>query len=243
MQIGVEVIGGFRSAFRRGRGAQDGVFGRLRAKRMLAVLGVLVFFAVQPIYFSPSELAAALKSPRYWIALGLLKLVGGALGLGLARVATGETDVTGLRRDLDRRQAFWAIGFWVLALPAIKFILTLSEPEPLQRPAEVLRDADQVFLRISMAFALIVATPLCEEIAFRGLIQQGIRRVSGAGPAIFLTSLIFMVVHEPRSIWPAVFVLSLVLGRIYERTRSIWPGVLVHAVHNALVFVLIVRSD
>jgi membrane protease YdiL (CAAX protease family) len=49
----------------------------------------------------------------------------------------------------------------------------------------------------------------------------------------------FSILHEPWSV-PLIFVLSLMLGYLYERTGTLWAPIAVHFVFNAVnvLFVL-----
>lgn len=94
---------------------------------------------------------------------------------------------------------------------------------------------------IILAFAVsaVVLAPIIEEIIFRGLLQTGLRHCTGVNHrwlVIAIASVLFTAIHlgvEPIAI-PGLFVLSLGLGYVYERTGSIWTSMLVHAAFNAL---------
>ena len=58
--------------------------------------------------------------------------------------------------------------------------------------------------------------------------------------AIVLTSLVFAFVHAPQ--WPApipLFVLALVIGKVYQRTGSLIAAVFMHATFNGLSMILL----
>jgi 2-polyprenyl-6-methoxyphenol hydroxylase-like FAD-dependent oxidoreductase len=90
-----------------------------------------------------------------------------------------------------------------------------------------------------------VAAPVYEEMLFRGHIQTIAGRlfhrwglgVNGGGAArwaaVVAASLMFALVHET---WmaPMIFVLSLGLGYVYERTGNLWASILVHAIFNTI---------
>lgn len=97
-----------------------------------------------------------------------------------------------------------------------------------------------------------VVTPIFEEVLFRGVMQtfwvgvfaQGLG-VAGEGRnsagsrwgAIVMTSALFALLHAGWSS-PAIFVLSLGLGYVYERTGRLWPVIVMHALFNALSITL-----
>jgi hypothetical protein len=55
---------------------------------------------------------------------------------------------------------------------------------------------------------------------------------------IILTSILFALLHEAWSI-PLIFLLSLVLGYLYERTGSLWTSILVHFGFNTVNLMLV----
>jgi membrane protease YdiL (CAAX protease family) len=75
---------------------------------------------------------------------------------------------------------------------------------------------------------------ICEEIAFRGLIQGGIRRTYGVKAAVIVTSLLFAFIHLSPWNFFALIAMGMFLGILREKTGSIWPGAVAHAVNNAI---------
>jgi membrane protease YdiL (CAAX protease family) len=51
--------------------------------------------------------------------------------------------------------------------------------------------------------------------------------------AILITSLAFALLHPAWS-WPAIFVLAIGLGYLYERTGNLWAPITVHLLFNSL---------
>ena len=94
---------------------------------------------------------------------------------------------------------------------------------------------------VTISILVILVTPCLEEFAYRGLLQQGFRKLgSGRLSAILLTSLMFVFMHVPNldsgsMVEPlvALLSLSLILGWLYERTGRLLTPILVHALFNA----------
>lgn len=78
-----------------------------------------------------------------------------------------------------------------------------------------------------------VIAPIFEELLFRGLILQTLRR-HGNVFAIVVTSLLFALMHGniPQAV--PVFFLSLVLCFAVIKTESLWTGVAIHFLNNAI---------
>jgi len=83
---------------------------------------------------------------------------------------------------------------------------------------------------------VVIAAPVTEEILYRGLLQETLRRI-GAGPwtAILITSAIFAAMHfstaAPHAI-AGLFVLSIGFGWAFERTGRLAAPILMHALFN-----------
>lgn len=94
-------------------------------------------------------------------------------------------------------------------------------------------------LKVVAFLSAAVAAPIAEEIVFRGLLQRMIQSLTGRPlVAIVLASLAFAMVHEPWTIQPGVFVLSLFLGLAYFRTGSLLVPIFAHALFNATQLIL-----
>lgn len=110
------------------------------------------------------------------------------------------------------------------------------------------------WVRVALVAGATVVAPLSEELLFRGHLQNFLRRalsrighrrgdVESADPpappawavwlAIGLTSAMFAAVHAPWT-WPPIFLLSLLLGWVYERTGNLWAAVALHAAFNGV---------
>jgi uncharacterized protein len=95
---------------------------------------------------------------------------------------------------------------------------------------------------IIVLFAVVCA-PIVEELFFRGLLQGALSRRLGPMPALFLTALIFSLVHitDEGLLAPIVlFPMALLLGYLKHRTGRLSAGMVAHATFNASLFVLFV---
>ncbi len=82
----------------------------------------------------------------------------------------------------------------------------------------------------------VILAPLVEEVIFRGLLFGALRRRWGLGAALVISSAVFGLVHLDLYASPAIFVLSLGLGWVYERTGTLAAPVAFHAVFNGWTF-------
>lgn len=84
----------------------------------------------------------------------------------------------------------------------------------------------------------VLVMPLLEEFVFRGFLQPALERHVRPWPAIFLTSLAFGAMHGVVAVVP-IAGLSLVLGYARQRTGSLWAAFALHALNNALAFLVL----
>ena len=82
---------------------------------------------------------------------------------------------------------------------------------------------------------LIAVTPaICEELAFRGFILSGLRRMGHKWAAIVLTSIFFGLAHGLLQQSLAACAVGVIIGYITVKTGSLWPAMLYHLCHNGL---------
>ena len=82
--------------------------------------------------------------------------------------------------------------------------------------------------------AAILVAAITEEFLFRGMILSGLSKNYSFWPAIFLSSLLFGVIHLiPWQIFPA-FVAGIFLGWVYLKFKSIWLCMGIHGINNAV---------
>ena len=81
--------------------------------------------------------------------------------------------------------------------------------------------------------------PIVEEILFRGLIYGALEKRLRVGGAIFVSSLVFALVHFDLVHSPHVFAISVVLGWARWKTGSLGLPILIHVLNNGFsLFVL-----
>ncbi|MDD3927375.1 MAG: CPBP family intramembrane metalloprotease, partial [bacterium] len=86
---------------------------------------------------------------------------------------------------------------------------------------------------------VVVIAPLTEEFFFRGLVLRGFLDNYGVGKAIFVSALLFGLLHLNPWQFAGAIILGLVFGWWYVRTASLWPCLIGHAVNNAIPVILI----
>lgn len=180
-----------------------------------------------------------------------------ALGLGFVAATVGFLLMTGRQLGYldiampDRRAIGWAGGGIVVVIAtAILMGLVYSligvegaEHEMSRRA----REQGAAVLLIGMPLTLLV-TAVGEELLYRNGVQKYLTEQFAPMVAIVLTSILFAVAHLPAltavgaaglvATLSMIFVLSVIIGIIYERTGNVIVPIVVHGTYNVFVFLL-----
>jgi len=131
-----------------------------------------------------------------------------------------------------------------MAVSLVSEAFGLDAPEIGHQMLEVMHDSDSVGATAALICSAVVVAPVVEELVFRGLVQSSLLGLFGRAhrwPVILCASAVFTSVHFDAANWqtlPGLFVLSMVLGWLYERHGSLLPSVLVHAGFNVCNIVI-----
>ncbi len=93
--------------------------------------------------------------------------------------------------------------------------------------------------RILLAVCGIAFSPVCEEVVFRKWLQDFLVRRTGLRAGIALTVLVFVALHFSWQAAPPLAILAVGLSIARIRTGSLIPCIVMHALHNATVFLFL----
>ncbi len=82
------------------------------------------------------------------------------------------------------------------------------------------------------ALCAAVIPALCEELLFRGLLQGAISRRLGDRAAVWLTSLLFALMHFTLLGFPVLLVIGLLLSRLMVTGKTLLLTMVFHAMYN-----------
>ncbi|WP_255190836.1 CPBP family intramembrane glutamic endopeptidase [Natronobeatus ordinarius] len=218
----------------------------------LTIVGVLGLVAAQiavlplaiPVFLLVDEPGTLLIS-----VLGYL-----SFGLGIVVVTAGFLYVKNLDRSFidlrmpTLRDLAWGVGGIVALFGvaiAVSIVMTVVGVDAAEHSSIQEGQENPELLLYSIPFALLIIGPF-EELLYRNVIQKSMYGVFSRGGAIVVASVVFAAVHllayatagfgAILSSLGLVFVLSLLLGLIYERTENLLIPAAVHGVYNALIF-------
>lgn len=90
---------------------------------------------------------------------------------------------------------------------------------------------------IAILIVAVIGAPLVEELLFRGVLFEEIRKECSIKTTIFLTALMFGYYHFNIIQTPNTFFMGLVLAYVYYKTKSIKASIIVHATNNILAMI------
>jgi membrane protease YdiL (CAAX protease family) len=147
-------------------------------------------------------------------------------------------------KDLGFKKPSWSDFGW-LAVAVIVYFILLSVSLTLAGLVPGF-NADQqqdvgyngiAGAQLVLAFiGLVILPPLAEEMMFRGFMYRGMASKWPKIMSALLTSALFGLVHFQWNVGVDVFVLSLVLIALYEKTKNLWMCVGLHAIKNFIAF-------
>ena len=241
------------------------LFGRPKKRQLLPDIGELAIFLAMlfPVFFVASNLGGMFALKGSW-ALFFNALILFALFLILPLVYCWYRRVNipttfrlsagiGAGEQLFHRAGRWvgyiagvvllSSGLWMLAFEAYLLFESWSL-------ASQLTDADKERLKadfLAVPFWIVLLTAavspaIAEEFFFRGFVLSAFRSKLSDFRSVLFSSFLFGLFHviagsvlSIEKFLPTI-ILGLAIGFVAVRTGSLWPGILLHALHNGLVF-------
>ena len=140
------------------------------------------------------------------------------------------------KADLTAGGFFISLGVGVVASYATGLLQVVLETFGIGITMPEMETPETIPALILYAITLTVAPAFIEEIIFRGIVMQSLRRF-GDVFALVASALIFGIFHLNLIQMPYAFILGLCIGYFVMRTGSLWVGVLIHFVNNSVALV------
>lgn len=134
---------------------------------------------------------------------------------------------------------------WLACLPLVMLALILSAnlfqafDIPWKEQAvlsELRKDTGTMWGAVRIVLSAMVLAPILEEIVFRGFLYRVLRRATGVGVALGVSSVAFALIHD-RQVMIPIFVVGVALAWVYERTGSLAGPIAFHTAFNGLTVV------
>ncbi|MFC1554805.1 type II CAAX prenyl endopeptidase Rce1 family protein [candidate division KSB1 bacterium] len=94
-----------------------------------------------------------------------------------------------------------------------------------------------VYSFIILVLSVVVIAAVCEEMFFRGFLQQVFERKFPVGMAIIVSALMFAILH-PLSLIP-IIIFAVFLGILSWKANSIYPTMIIHAMNNGITLFML----
>lgn len=129
---------------------------------------------------------------------------------------------------------FFSLPLLALLLFIVAWVLNLLRIEPAPQPIFTLylSEGRTRVVRLLLLLA-VVAGPIAEEMFFRGLLYGWLRVRVGVMRGLFLSALLFALLHMDAVAFFPILGLGLLFGWVYEQTGSLAAPVAIHIFHNA----------
>lgn len=135
----------------------------------------------------------------------------------------------GLRR-LNLPMILWGVVLVVASGIVIEPLLALFPTEAYEGVQQAIGLGGWAIL------SSVIAAPILEEVFFRGLVFESCRERMGRGGALLMSALLFGAIHIVPVQMINAFVVGLILGYVYLKTRSLLAAIIIHAVNNAIAY-------
>jgi membrane protease YdiL (CAAX protease family) len=144
----------------------------------------------------------------------------------------------------DRKELVSALALLVLVAAGCAFcvtatmaVLAASGVKATFAPLSTVSvPADPLFV-VGLVGAVVLA-PVAEELLFRGILYQALRKHVGVALGIASSAVIFAGLHVRPVAAPALLMLGIGLAAAFERTRSLYPSMAMHAAYNGVIILL-----
>lgn len=97
---------------------------------------------------------------------------------------------------------------------------------------------DNAVGKITLFLTVVVIAPITEELAFRGILQNGLKNWMPIWLAIPVSAMAFAAAHNDYYAFPVLAVMGIAFGILYHKTGSLRANIALHAINNAAALAL-----
>lgn len=92
---------------------------------------------------------------------------------------------------------------------------------------------------VTSLLQICIIAPVTEEILMRGFVLGGLKDTYGVMPALFISALLFAILHFNMVQTLSAFVCGIVLGLLYIKTNSIPCCIIAHCGYNLISYIML----
>ncbi|MFH1767875.1 MAG: type II CAAX endopeptidase family protein [Candidatus Omnitrophota bacterium] len=131
----------------------------------------------------------------------------------------------------------------ILTILLIKVSEIIHLPPPDQPAVDILLSLKNNWFIVLFSSQIALIAPISEEFLFRGFIYKYLRGRVNFLVSSIITSLIFAFLHHSLFGFFIIFVISMALCYIYEKTQSIATAIFFHSIHNAASLIVLFAAQ
>lgn len=154
------------------------------------------------------------------------------------------SEMAGLTRRInwkDLGQAIVHVTLYFCVLIVAMMALQMLLPELANEDQDVgfAKSGNDLWQLCLIFFSLVVAAPIAEELVMRGMLFGQLRSKLSFWPATILVSLLFALAHGQVNVGIDVFVLSMFLCYVREKTGAVYAPIMMHSIKNLVGFLVV----
>lgn len=150
-------------------------------------------------------------------------------------------------QKLSWKDLLWTVGAVIFLIVASIAVLMIMEKMGISfenSKTETVQNDKSIYSFCIAVIGAAIISPIYEEILYRGVFYTFFRDRYGIWGGVFISSIIFTVVHIPTyNTLPVNFLSGVVFAWLYEKTNSILSAMIVHALFNFLAVLLTFMSN
>ncbi|MEM3676803.1 MAG: CPBP family intramembrane glutamic endopeptidase [Candidatus Bathyarchaeia archaeon] len=219
---------------------------------LLTFIGVLalitfldgLFIGFQMGFRSLSLEEAAVEAGKSMLILNEIILLITALAFirSVLKAGVGEVgfSLKGFNASDLRLGLFVGVGGWIASGVATAIILRFFPVEVPEWYKRLFTAASLSDLAVFLLLTWVLIGP-CEELFFRGALQNALTRSGGAAAGILTAGLFFGLAHFDATLWVrsvGAFIVGVIYGVVYHRRRSLIPCMVAHSMNDTISFAL-----
>jgi len=132
--------------------------------------------------------------------------------------------------------ASWWVFALLCVLPLAQAVLPSDDGELARVAKSLLGDRPHP---AAVLVGVVAAPAIAEELLFRGLLTGAVWRRYGPVVAVAASSVLFSLFHPPAPRMLLALTNGIILGVVFVRSGSVVASMVTHAVHNAMVLLIV----
>lgn len=156
-----------------------------------------------------------------------------AFQFNAAKLKIRECIVRGLIGMLAAMPVMMLAGF--LWYQALELLSELGYRVNLERQPllDIMNTDAGISVFVALVFLAVVVAPIVEELVFRGVVYRYLKGVFSPRAGMVFSSLFFSLIHLNLLSFIPLFLLGMLLCRVYEKSKNICVPIAMHAFFNA----------